>query len=96
MPLVDFMESRFGPDLVDCAKEGKEYYQRLFDSTGVSANKVVVVDDDPNALGWAMELGAKAVQAKLSTVRKHPEKEGVIAVMTDLRQLPTILNQIFG
>src|SRR5689334_23338165 len=59
--LESYTESKFGPDLVDCAKEGPEYYQRIFDATGVNPAEAVVVDDSPPAIGWAMSTGARVI-----------------------------------
>ena len=30
-----YVGTRYGPDLIDCAKEGPEYYQRMFAHMGI-------------------------------------------------------------
>jgi FMN phosphatase YigB (HAD superfamily) len=89
-----FTESKFGPDLVGCAKEGPDFFRRIFEASGVSPENALVVDDLPKSLEWAMETGAPAVQACLSTERHYPETPGVAAVLTDLRQLPGLAARI--
>ena len=94
--IESFTESKFGPDLVDCAKEGPEYYLKIFEATGVSPSDALVVDDQPQALAWAMAAGAKTVQARLSTELRFPDVPGVLAILTDLRELPELAKKILG
>jgi phosphoglycolate phosphatase-like HAD superfamily hydrolase len=94
--LAEYTERIFGPDLVDCAKEGPEYYARLFAATGAQAGEALVVDDQPEPLRWAMRTGAKVVQARLSTERHYETVPGVAAVLTDLRDLPGLAKRILG
>jgi len=85
------LEYRFGPDLIDCAKEGVDYYHRLFNVLGVKSDSVIVVDDYPPAIGWALEVGANVIQIKLSKERKFDTVPGVAAVVTDFRTLPDVV-----
>lgn len=92
--LTPYFGRLFGPDLIDCAKEGMEYYIRVFAALGVSSDEVIVVDDYPPAIGWAVGTGAHVIQAKLSPVIHQPIQPGVAAVMTDLHDLPALIAQI--
>jgi len=94
--LESFTESKFGPDLVDCAKEGPEYYQQIFEATGVRAAEAVVVDDSPPAIGWAMQTGAAVIQSRVSRERHFDVVPGVAMVMTDLRDLPELVKTVFA
>jgi FMN phosphatase YigB (HAD superfamily) len=94
--IESYTESKFGPDLVECAKEGPEFYERIFAASGVAASETVVIDDHPDAIAWAMQTGAKVIQAQLSTERHYPEVPGVIAVLTDLNDLPKLVKQAIG
>lgn len=91
MGLVQYVDRLFGPDLVDCAKEGPEYYARVFAATGVRGEGAIVVDDYPPAIRWALTQGAKVIQAKLSPIRHEATVPGVAVVMTDLRTLPYLV-----
>lgn len=51
----------YGPDLIDTFKDGPAFYERIFADAGVAAEEALVVDDTPAAIGWAMEVGARAV-----------------------------------
>ena len=51
----------YGPDLVNTAKEGPQYYLRVFEDAGVAPGRAVVADDLPIAVSWAREAGATAV-----------------------------------
>ncbi len=93
--IESFTESKFGPDLVDCAKEGPEFYARLFAQVGVPAGETLVIDNDPLALDWAMEVGAKVIQAKVSP-EEHREALPGIPVVTDLRDLPRLVKETLG
>ena len=94
--LESYTESKFGPDLVDCAKEGPEYYERIFAATGVKPAEIVVVDDSPPAIGWAMKAGATVIQSKLSRERHFDVVAGVASVLTDMRDLPGLVESAFA
>ena len=94
--IESFTESKFGPDLIDCAKEGPEFYLKIFEATGVAPSDALVVDDQPEALQWAMQAGAKTIQAKISTELHFPDVPGVSAIMTNLRELPELTKKFFG
>lgn len=94
MGLHSYFDRLFGPDLIDCAKEGEEYYRRVFDAVGVGAAEVIIVDDYPPAIGWAVATGAKVIQAKLSPVRHEETQPGVVAVVTDLNALPDLIAEV--
>ena len=55
----------FGPDLLDCAKEGPEYFARLLQKLHVPPERVALIDDDPECCAWITELGASAIQARM-------------------------------
>ena len=86
---------KFGADLVDCAKEGAPYYERVFAAVGACASRCVVVDDYPPAIAWAMEAGAGVIQAALPAARRFEPVPGVAHVMTDLRELPALVEAEF-
>ncbi|GEM_PF-1950291 len=94
--LTPYFGRLFGPDLIDCAKEGVEYYTRVFAALGVRSADTIVVDDYPPAIGWAVEAGAQVIQAKLSAVTQEPTQPGIRAVVTDLHDLPLLIGQIAG
>jgi len=79
-----FVGSRFGPDLVDCAKEGPEFYRRIFAACGIRASQALVVDDQPTALDWAEEAGARVVQACVKPNAAEPEFPIVLRRLFDL------------
>ena len=92
--VLSFFGRLFGPDLIDCAKEGPEYYRKVFAALDVRADEVIVVDDYPPAIGWALTSGAHVIQAQLSPVARAPIQPGVAAVMTDFHDLPVLIAQI--
>lgn len=92
--LARFVGMKFGPDLVDCAKEGPEYYERIFAAAGVKAADAVVVDDHPPAIDWALLAGASVIQSKLSRKRHYETAAGVAGVMTDMRELPGLVSVV--
>ncbi len=94
MEILSHFDRLFGPDLIDCAKEGLEYYQRVFAAVGVSSSEVIIVDDYPPAIGWALESGAKVIQVKLSPIRHEQTIAGVSAVVTDFHLLPEAVQKI--
>ncbi len=92
--ITPFFGRLFGPDLIDCAKEGTEYYRRVFAALNVQSEHVIVVDDYPPAISWAVQCGAHVIQAKLSPIKHEPTQPGIKAVITDLHDLPHVIQQI--
>ncbi len=85
--IEQFIEMKFGPDLIDCPKEGTEYYLRLFDECKISPRQAIVIDDQPQCLDWAEEVGARVIQATLIDEGKAPEFPIVLTRWNDLLQL---------
>jgi len=85
--LESYTESKFGPDLIDCAKEGPEFYQRMFDQVGVEPSRAIVLDDLPTCLRWAEEAGAKVVQACLLPASREPAFPHVLRRFSYLPEL---------
>ena len=87
MGLAEYVCYRFGPDLVDCAKEGPEFYRRAFHACGIEPEDAIVVDDQPTCLDWAAAVGAHPVQARFNgqpqmleaAVERMDELPGVVA-----------------
>ena len=89
MGVRDLFERLYGPDLVNTAKVGPTYYERIFEDAGVQPGEAVVVDDSPLVLGWAREIGARTV-----LVSAQPGAGG--AVIAGLADLPALLGKIDG
>ncbi len=85
--LESYIESKFGPDLVDCAKEGPEFYQRIFQQCEIRPSRAIVVDDQAMCLDWAEEAGARVVQACLLPDSPEPEFPIVLRSLADLPKL---------
>ena len=85
--LESFIETKFGPDLVDCAKEGPEFYQRIFAACEIRPSQAIVVDDQAMCLDWAQEAGARVVQAALLPDSPEPEFPIVLRSLADLPRL---------
>jgi HAD superfamily hydrolase (TIGR01509 family) len=60
----------YGSDLVQAPKLGPAYYRRVFDDADIPPGSALVVDDNPNCLGWAREVGAQVL-----LVRDHTSAE---------------------
>lgn len=70
-----FGERLYGPDLLGVLKSGVWYYEALFGDAGIDAADALVIDDSPNAVAWAREVGAQAlhVGTELSRLADLPE-----------------------
>jgi FMN phosphatase YigB (HAD superfamily) len=91
--IESYTESKFGPDLVDCAKEGTEFYRRIFAACEISPAQAIVVDDQPECLVWAEEAGAKVIQARLKP--DSPEQQFPMGI-TALSALPAAVRKLAG
>jgi len=49
----------YGPDLVDRYKSGPHYYEAILLDSGTDPATAVVVDDSPDARGWAERCGIR-------------------------------------
>jgi methionine salvage enolase-phosphatase E1 len=94
--LSGWADIHFGPDLINCAKESALYYVRILEQMGSNPADLLVVDDDPLALEWAMALGCKGLQTKLGQKRDTPTVIGVSGVLTDWRNAPRLAQEILG
>ena len=61
MGVRDCFECLYGPDLINTFKNGPAYYERLFADIGIMPADALVVDDTPQAVDWATQVGARAV-----------------------------------
>ena len=86
MGVRDLFERLYGPDLVNAAKEGPHYYQRIFEDAVVRPNEAVVVDDSRLVHGWAKEIGATAVLVSADGAALN-ELDAVIRSLAELPQL---------
>ena len=84
----------YGSDLIDAFKAGPEFYERIFADATVAPSDAVVVDDSPEALGWAAQTGARTV---LVDSRPHPDAwrvpSGCLRIGS-LVELPLILERL--
>jgi HAD superfamily hydrolase (TIGR01509 family) len=80
----------YGPDLLDCFKTGPEYYARLLADAGVAPTDALIVDDSPQVLGWAAEVGARTV---LVGGTGQP-LDGQTQRIGSLAELPALLHQL--
>ncbi len=92
--LAPCFDRLFGPDLIDCAKEGPEYYARLFRALNISPADALVIDNDPNAIGWALTVGARAVQADFLPHKPIETVPGIVAKIKNINQLPDLVARI--
>jgi len=88
-----YTENKFGPDLVDCAKEGPEFYARIFHACRIHPSQAIVVDDQAMCLDWAEEAGARVAQARMEP--GSPPAEFPV-VLTSLFDLPALVRRLSG
>jgi HAD superfamily hydrolase (TIGR01509 family) len=77
----------YGPDLVNTAKAGPLYYERVFRHVGVTPADALVVDDSPQALSWARAAGAKTILIRTRGL----DDEGASLTLQSLADLPGAL-----
>jgi FMN phosphatase YigB (HAD superfamily) len=89
--LGDLFTSAYGPDLIDCAKEGVEYYKRIFHSSEVDPRQAIVLDDQEECLEWAQAAGARVIHAHMKPgkpVLSHPH------VLHNFSELPALIHRM--
>ena len=95
MGVRDFSGYRFGPDLIDCAKEGPEYYERCFALCDAAPPRIVV-DNQPEPLQWAMAAGAFAIHSNVVPTSCQDAASGVSGSISHLGQLPLLVQTIIS
>ena len=61
MGVRDCFGRLYGTDLVTTLKMGPDFYTRIFEHAGVAPAQALVADDNPQAVAWAVQVGAQAV-----------------------------------
>jgi FMN phosphatase YigB (HAD superfamily) len=94
--LLDYVDRLYGPDLIDCAKEGPEFYERLLADMRLSPSEALFIDNDPAAIGWIHAVGAQAIQVKLLPYHRPETAPGVRAVVDNLSNLADEIRRLDG
>ncbi len=82
----------YGPDLVGTLKDGPRFYERILKDSRVAARDALVVDDNPNAVGWAMRAGVRAVLVGIA-----PLSSAVPSLcLPSLAALPALIERLEG
>lgn len=89
MGVRDCFQRLYGPDLVDTFKIGPAYYERLFADAGVDPASALVVDDTPQALAWARQVGAQTILVGAAPAAE----EEPFTRLASLAQLPEIIHR---
>ena len=85
MGVRDLFGRLYGPDLVDRWKNGPAYYAAIAADSGVDPAEAVVVDDSPDALGWAADRGFRPIHLDRAGRGSGYER------ITSLAELPFLL-----
>jgi hypothetical protein len=72
------------------SKGGPEYYARVLADAGVSPADSLFVDDQPSSIGWAVEVGARAVLVSAGQAPNTP----AVLVIPSLADLPKALEPL--
>ncbi len=89
MGVHDCFDRLYGPDLINTAKSGALYYQRVLADAGVDASEAVFVDDSSRPAAWAREVGARVV-----LLSRNGETAPEFTVIRSLAELPAVLAAI--
>lgn len=87
MGVRDCFARLYGPNLIDAFKNGPEYYERLLADCGVAPADALFVDDSPQVVGWAAQVGARAIL--IST--QPPQQHAAAFCLNSLAELPELL-----
>jgi FMN phosphatase YigB (HAD superfamily) len=90
MGVLNLFTRLYGPDLVDALKVSPKFYRRIFADSGTVPSDALVVDDSPEALEWAAEVGARTVL--VSPNATGPRAETV--TIHSLSELPDLIRDL--
>lgn len=89
MEVRDCFQRLYGPDLIDTFKSGPAYYERIFADCGVDPASALVVDDSPQALGWARQVGAQTILVGAAPAAE----EDAVTRIASLAHLPALIHR---
>ena len=92
MGIREHFSTLYGPDLVNQAKDGIQYYRCIFAHAGVDPKHTLVVDDSLHVLAWARGAGAMTC---LVSATSHQDPKADLTVTT-LSDLPAALARVLA
>ena len=91
MGIADYFEEFYGADLINTMKASSLYYKRMYRHAGISPEQALVVDDFPENVLRAQEVGATGV---LVTTSENEHQEDLFYSIKRIDSLPTLLDKL--
>ena len=91
MGLIKYFKGIYGPDIINTTKSDPDYYKALFNLSHVDPKKAIIIDDQPQFLENALNVGTNVIQACI-TGQHEPQFPFFVKDMRDL--ISTIENLI--
>jgi HAD superfamily hydrolase (TIGR01509 family) len=85
----DRFERLYGPDLVETPKNRVAYYERIIADAGLEPARVLVADDSPRMVAYAVAAGARAVFVGAAAAAPTG-----VATIDALAELPSLLRAL--
>ncbi|MHA2313794.1 MAG: HAD family hydrolase [Candidatus Hermodarchaeia archaeon] len=92
MGITDYFEEFYGADIINTMKASALFYKRIFRHAGISPEQALVVDDFPENVLRAKEVGATGV---LVTTSENENQENLFHSIKRIDSLPNLLDKIF-
>ncbi len=90
MGIADYFEEFYGADLINTMKASSLFYKRMFKHAGISPERALVVDDFPENVLRAQEVGATGV---LVTTSNDDHQENLFYSIRRIDSLPILLDK---
>lgn len=87
MGISDLFTRLYGPDLINAAKQGANFYPRMFEHAGVEPRNSIVLDDTPAFLAKIKAAGATPVLVGDRDPGPDNQNVPVIAALSELPDL---------
>jgi len=88
MGVRDCFRHLYGPDLVNTLKDSPLFYERIFAHAGVLPANAVVIDDNPRAIAWAAQAGARTALIGQAKVEQYKPD----LIIESLAKLPRVIH----
>jgi HAD superfamily hydrolase (TIGR01509 family) len=88
MGVRECFQRLYGADLINTFKNGPAYYERLFADARVDPARALILDDSPQAIAWASQVGAQTI-----LVGNASAEAGANHAIASLAHLPDVLHQ---
>lgn len=90
MGIKQFFSEFFGPDLINTRKRNPKFFDHIFKKVSIDSSKAIVIEDNPEFIGYALKTGAQVIQACVTG--EYPPQFPLY--VENMHELPNIIENL--